>query len=58
MANIISTEKAKKFRSKAFLTNIRYMQERVVAMNAEQNKEDVRANSPVNQESKSKSERN
>ena len=34
------------------------MQEKVVAMNAEQNKEDVRANSPVNQESKSKSERN
>ncbi len=54
----ISADKARAARNKAFLTNIRYMQEKVVAIKAEENqKDDVNVNSPANQDSKTRDER-
>ena len=54
----ISEEKARKARNKAFLTNIRYMQEKVVAIKAEdKHKEGLIVNTPANQDSKTRDER-
>ncbi len=54
----VSVDKARAARNKAFLTNIRYMQEKVIAMKAEENyKEETNTNAPVNQENKTRDER-
>ena len=54
----VSMEKARAARNKAFLTNIRYMQEKVVAIKAEDNQQDsARSNSPANQDNKIRDDR-
>lgn len=59
MVNVISVKKAKEFSNRAFLANIDYMRERVAVMNAEDSrKEELKViTTPVNQDTKSKSER-
>lgn len=59
MVNVISVKKAKEFSNRAFLANINYMRERVAVMNAEDSrKEELKViTTPVNQDTKSKSER-
>lgn len=58
MVNIVSQEKAKACHHKAFLTNIRHMQEKVIAMKAADMKEETKVNSPANQEMNHRTERN
>lgn len=60
MVNVISIKKARAFSSHSFLTNINYMRERVAVMNAEDSrKEELKVvNTPVNQDTKIKNERN
>ena len=59
MVNVISVKKAKEFSNRAFLANVNYMRERVAVMNAEDSrKEELKViTTPVNQDTKSKSER-
>ncbi len=59
MVNVISVKKAKEFSNRAFRANINYMRERVAVMNAEDSrKEELKViTTPVNQDTKSKSER-
>lgn len=58
MVNVVSQNKALAYHRKAFLTNIRHMQEKVAAMKAADMKEEAKINSPVNQEMNHQTERN
>ncbi len=54
----VSVNKARAARNKAFLTNIRYMQEKVIAIKAEENyKEESNMNAPAKHENKTRDER-
>lgn len=59
MVNVISATKAKAAHNKAMLTNMSYTQMKVSVVNAEYDrKDDIKINTPANQDYKVKNDRN
>lgn len=59
MVNLISAAKARAVHNKAFLTNVNYTRVKVSAVNAEYDRKDeIKINTPANQDYKVKNERN
>lgn len=59
MVNLVSTAKAEAAHRKAFLSNINYTRIKVSVVNAEYDrKDDIKINTPANQDYKIKNDRN
>lgn len=59
MVNLVSSAKAKAAHNKAFLTNMNYTRMKVSVVNAEYDrKDDIKINTPANQDYQIKNDRN